>query len=100
MEGVPFKVDEPTQSSPGIWPTKEELKGAQDQWEALSPPVGNYDYDSAETFSETIKETFQEEKVMDLVEGPFTKQRGCNVVVADHQSFALGLWQPLMRGTR
>ena len=51
QEGVPIGVEEPTLTSPGVWPTKEE-----------------------QTLSDSIKETFIEEKAMGLVEGPFTKQ--------------------------
>ena len=78
QEGVPIGVDEPTLTSPGVWPTKEELKGIPDEWEELPSPTGRHNYDSAETFSESIKETFMEEKGMGLVEGPFTKQEAAN----------------------
>jgi len=67
-------VEEPTLTSPGVWPTKEELKGAPEEWEDLPSPIGRHNYDSAEPFSDSIKETFMEEKEMGLVEGPFTKQ--------------------------
>ena len=36
-------------------------------------------YDSAEAFSDSIKETFVEEKAMGLVEGPFTKQEAAKI---------------------
>ena len=83
QEGVPIGVDEPTLTSPGVWPTKEELRGSPDDWEDLPSPTGRHNYDSAEAFSDSIKETFIEEKAMGLVEGPFTKQEaadrcGCN----------------------
>ena len=76
-------MDEPTLTSPGVWPTKEELRGSPDDWEDLPSPTGRHNYDSAEAFSDSIKETFIEEKAMGLVEGPFTKQEaadrcGCN----------------------
>ena len=61
-------------TSPGIWPTKEELRGIPDDFEDLAPPVGRHNYDSAEDFSDAIKETFEEEKLLNMVEGPFTKQ--------------------------
>ena len=66
-----------------MWPTKEELRGSPDDWEDLPSPTGRHNYDSAEAFSDSIKETFIEEKAMGLVEGPFTKQEaadrcGCN----------------------
>ena len=36
QEGVPIGVDEPTLTSPGVWPTKEELRGSPDDWEDLT----------------------------------------------------------------
>ena len=78
QEGVPIGVDEPTLTSPGVWPTKEELRGSPDDWEDLPSPTGRHNYDSAEAFSDSIKETFVEEKTMGLVEGPFTKQEAAN----------------------
>ena len=78
QEGVPIGVDEPTLTSPGVWPTKEELRGSPDDWEDLPAPTGRHNYDSAEAFSDSIKETFVEEKAMGLVEGPFTKQEAAN----------------------
>ena len=60
-------------TSPGIWPTKEELRGIPDEYEGLAPPVGRHKYDSAEDFSDAIKATFQEEKLLDMVDGPFVK---------------------------
>ena len=84
QEGVPIGVEEPTLTSSGVWPTKEELSsGSPDDWEDLPSPTGRHKYDSPEAFSDSIKETFIEEKAMGLVEGPFTKQEaadrcGCN----------------------
>jgi len=78
QDGVPIGVDEPTLTFPGVWPTKEELKGIPDEWEELPSPTGRHNYDSAEVFSDSIKETFIEEKEMGLVEGPFTKQEAAN----------------------
>ena len=78
QEGVPLGVDEPTLTSPGIWPTKEELRGIPDEYEELASPVGRHNYDSAEDFSDAIKQTFEEEKLLDMVEGPFTKQEAAN----------------------
>ena len=75
QEGVPIGVDEPTLTFAGVWPTKEELKGIPDEWEELP---SRHNYDSAEVFSDSIKETFMEEKEMGLVEGPFTKQEAAN----------------------
>ena len=71
-------VEETTLTSPGIWPTKEELRGIPDEYEDLATPVGRHNYDSAEEFSDAIKQTFEEEKLLDMVEGPFTKQEAAN----------------------
>ena len=79
QEGVPIGVDEPTLTSPGVWPTKEELRGSPDDWEDLPSPTGRHNYDSAEAFPDSIKETFVEEKAMGLVEGPFTKQEAAKI---------------------
>ncbi len=78
QEGVPLGVDEPTLTLPGIWPTKEELRGIPDEYEELASPVGRHNYDSAEDFSDAIKQTFEEEKLLDMAEGPFTKQEAAN----------------------
>ena len=71
-------MDEYTLTSPGIWPTKEGLKGTPEEYEDLAPPVGRHNYDPAEDFSDAIKQTFEEEKLLDMVEGPFTKQEAAN----------------------
>ena len=73
QEGVPLGVDETTLTSPGIWPTKEELRGIPDEYEDLATPVGRHNYDSAEEFADAIKQTFEEEKLLDMVEGPIYK---------------------------
>ena len=39
-KGVPLGVTTPTWTSPGIWPTKEELKGESPLWEDLLIPMG------------------------------------------------------------
>ena len=78
QEGVPLHVEETTLTSPGIWPTKEELRGIPDEYEDLATPVGRHNYDSAEEFSDAIKQTFEEERLLDMVEGPFTKQEAAN----------------------
>ena len=99
QEGVPIGVDEPTLTSPGVWPTKEELRGSPDDWEDLPSPTGRHNYDSAEAFSDSIKETFIEEKAMGLVEGPFTRKQQTDVDAIRLNS-VLGLWRPLMKETR
>ena len=68
----PLVVSEPTLVSPGIWPTKAELKGEDPTQDFLPPPVGRDNYSSAEQFIAEIKQTFREERDMGMVEGPFT----------------------------
>ena len=65
-EGVPLGVSDPTLTSPGVWPTKEELKGEAWLGEDPPPPV-------AHLFGEEIESTFYEERALDMVDGPFTR---------------------------
>ena len=84
--GVPLGVKEPPLKSPGIWPTKEELKGESPSDGALEDPRGRGNYASAEIHSEDIRKTFLEE-------------REPSVDVA-YQNYAQALWRPLMKETR
>ena len=68
--GVPLGVKEPPLKSPGIWPTKEELKGESPLDGALEDPRGRGNYASAEIHSDDIRKTFLEERDMDMVLGP------------------------------
>ena len=72
-EGVPLKVSDPTLTSPGVWPTKEELKGEAWLGEDPPPPVAHDNYPTAELFAEEIESTFYEERALDMVDGPFTR---------------------------
>ena len=72
-EGVPLGVSDPTLTSPGIWPTKEELKGEAWLGEDPPPPVAHDNYPTAELFAEEIESTFYEERALDMVDGPFTR---------------------------
>ena len=67
-EGVP-----PTLTSPGVWPTKEELKGEAWLGEDPPPPVAHDNYPTAELFLKEIESTFYEERALDMVDGPFTR---------------------------
>ena len=71
-EGVPLQVTTPTLTSPGIWPTKAEIKGEDPTLMDLPYPTGRANYSSAEQFTEDIKATFREERALQMVEGPFT----------------------------
>ena len=69
-EGVPLGVSDPTLTSPGVWPTKEELKG--EAWLG-EDPVAHDNYPTAELFASEIEATFYEERALDMVDGPFTR---------------------------
>ena len=72
-EGVPLGVSDPTLTSPGVWPTKEELKGEAWLGEDPPPPVAHDNYPTAELFAKEIESTFYEERALDMVDGPFTR---------------------------
>ncbi|CAE8603238.1 unnamed protein product, partial [Polarella glacialis] len=65
--GVPLGVDEETLCSPGVWPTKEELKGQLPEYEDLPPPGSMDNYSSAVLHEDTIEATFYEEEKLDMV---------------------------------
>ena len=73
--GVPLEVITPTWTSPGIWPTKEELKGESPLWEDLLLPMGRDNYSSARDFSSQVRQTFVEEVDMGMVEWPTHPRR-------------------------
>ena len=77
--GVPLGVKEPPLKSPGIWPTKEELKGESPSDGALEDPRGRGNYTSAELHAEDIRKTFLEERDMDMVIGPLTAQKAAEI---------------------
>lgn len=78
-DGVPLGVDEPTLPTPGVWPKKDELRGLL--WEDEPPPglEAHDNYPSAELHSEDIEATFEEEKALGMVLGPFTWEEAANV---------------------
>ena len=78
--GVPLGVDEPTLDTPGVWPTKAELRGQEYEDDNHIPqPQGRENYLSAEKHAATIEETFWEEKDLGMVEGPFTAEEAAKV---------------------
>ena len=82
-EGVPLGMDSLTLRSPGIWPSKEELRGEDLEPSHLQPPSGRHNYESAETLAGQVEETFFEECALDLVEGPFFHRRSsCQVCLS------------------
>ena len=95
-EGVPLKVSDPTLTSPGVWPTKEELKGEAWLGEDPPPPVAHDNYPTAELFAKEIESTFYEERALDMVDGPFTRSEAA----ANRRNFARAPLQGLMSRTR
>eukprot|EP00435_Cladocopium_sp_Y103_P018030 s1944_g4.t1 len=79
VEGVPLGVSTPTLESPGIWPTKEELRGQEDPSPEYPPLKGRDNYPSAKEFTAEIAATFEEEKLMNMVLGPFTQHEAAQV---------------------
>eukprot|EP00435_Cladocopium_sp_Y103_P060109 s690_g21.t2 len=79
VEGVPLGVSTPTLESPGIWPTKEELRGQEDPSPEYPPLKGRDNYPSAKEFTTEIAATFEEEKLMNMVLGPFTQREAAQV---------------------
>ena len=68
--GVPLGVTSPTLKSPGIWPLKTELTDFEQDQEKIPNPFGHPNYQSAIIAENTIEMTFEEEKKLDMVEGP------------------------------
>jgi hypothetical protein len=74
--GVPLGVDEETLCPPGVWPTKEELKGQPPDTEDLPPPCSMDNYSSATLHEDTMEATSIEEGKMEMVNGPATLGAG------------------------
>jgi hypothetical protein len=73
--GVPLGATAPPLKSPGIWPLKSELKGADFMHQDLDEPVGRSNYSSVNDFASQVRATFMEEVHLGMVEGPVTKQQ-------------------------
>ena len=99
--GVPLGVREPPLKSPGIWPTKEELKGESPLDGTLEDPRGRGNYASAEIHAEDIRKTFLEERDMDMVilVPILPRKRHPSVDVA-YRNYAQALWQLSMKETK
>ena len=78
-DGVPLGVTSPTLRTPGIWPTKEELRGEEDPYPEHPPLQGRDNYPSAKEFTKEIEATFEEEKRMGMVLGPFAQQEAATI---------------------
>ena len=72
--GVPLGVTIPPLHSPGIWPLKTELSGMEHITPDLAEPYGKANYPSALDFADHIQNTFLEEKDLDMVEGPLSRE--------------------------
>ena len=94
--GVPLRVREPPLKSPGIWPTKEELKGESPLDAALEDPRGRGNYASAETFRGYSEDIFGG---TGYGHGTWSRKRHPSVDVA-YRNYAQVLWQLLMKETR
>ena len=85
---------------PGVWPTKEELKGEAWLGEDPPPPVAHNNYPTAELFASEIEATFYEERALDRWTGPslgWRRQRGA---AANRRNFARAPLRGLMSQTR
>ena len=99
-DGVPLGVTSPTLTSPGIWPTKAELKGEDPTLIDLPYPTGRANYSSAEQFTEDIKTTFREERALQMVEGPFTTTEAANYCGCTAEELCPGPMAAIDEGTR
>ena len=108
-EALPLGVEEPTLSTPGIWPTKAELKGTLEDrddhdWphlEMLPPPKARENYDSIVEHAHTVTETYIEERTLGMTSGPHThwrRQRLC--ADAKPRRYAQEQWVRESRRTR
>ena len=71
-EGVPFKVSDPTLTSPGV--SLRRSSREKPGWgKTPPPPVAHDNYPTAELFAKEIESTFYEERALDMVDGPFTR---------------------------
>ena len=71
-QGVPLGVDERTWTTPGVWPTKSEMRGCDIEEDDPPAPTTRENYSSAELHAEDLLATFMEEVQMGMVEGPLT----------------------------
>ena len=81
--------------SPGIWPTKEELKGESPR--ALEDPRGRGNYASAEIHSDDIRKTFG---IWIWSLAPLLLRRRHPSVDVTYQNYAQVLWPLSMKETR
>ena len=69
----------PTLRSPGIWPTKDELRGMAWQDDAPTDLEEHANYPSADNHEDLVEETFIEERTTMLVDGPFTRHEAAKL---------------------
>jgi hypothetical protein len=91
--GVPLGVEEATWTTPGVWPTKDELRGQPWEEEAPYKPDNQPNYNSATLHQDQIEETYIEEREMGMVLGPYTRKTAatlCNCQESEICCGALG----------
>ena len=92
-EGVPLGVSDPTLTSPGVWPTKEELKGEAWLGEDPPPPVAHDNYPTA-------NQPFTRNEPWTWWTGPSLAPRRQRGAAANRRNFARAPLQGLMSRTR
>ena len=70
-QGIPSGCHGTNPPPPGVWPTKEELRGQPDLTDELAPARGS-PTTTQQKILRNIKATFEEEKEMGMVDGPYT----------------------------
>ena len=78
IKGVPLGVTEQTLRSPDVWPLKEELAGQPMEQHNLEDVVAHANYQSAILHEDTIEQTFNEERNLDMVAGPFEAEEAAS----------------------
>jgi hypothetical protein len=73
--GVPLGVEEPTWTTPGIWPTKEELELEEDLDVEIPAPHSSENYASLAAHVDEVRKTFLEERALGMTEGPYTLEQ-------------------------
>ena len=85
-KGLPLGVEELVLNSPGVWPTKEEMRlaPAPEEDDTMVEMHDCKNYQSAEQWEMEIEKTYQDERKLGMTTGPWTeeeaaKECGCEV---------------------
>ena len=89
IHSVPLGVDEDVLDDPEIWPTKEEFGLEPPELEPACVRAAE-NYGSADLFLHEVEKTFLEEKLLGMVQGPFTKQQAAEVCACGVEEMAVG----------